>query len=160
MRATQPGVITLGYVEKVGGEKESIVEVDGQVSLVNQAEANEISRRAQSPAGHAQFLPATGQSVGFVEKANGEKEIIVADQGGVHLVPADVESSDNLTTPQPLPAEAKSINPLLQHLKFANPSAQPPDRGRQGLARVNTDLVRKGDVHETSGVKPDGRNDW
>ena len=53
-------------------------------------------------------LRARCKTVGFVEKASGETEAIVADEGGVYLVPSGGVSLDNTKIPNLLPAEAQS----------------------------------------------------
>jgi hypothetical protein len=54
--------------------------------------------------------PSALNTVGFVEKASGETEAIVADEGGVYLVPSGRVSLDNSKAPNQLPG--LEISPL------------------------------------------------
>ena len=52
--------------------------------------------------------PYALKTVGFVEKASGETEAIVADEGGVYLVPGGEMCLDNPKIPNPVTAESQS----------------------------------------------------
>jgi cell division septation protein DedD len=77
-RGTQSAVSTLGYVEKAGGEKEAIVEVQGQVCLVHTGESfAEKSRALQVTASSA-----AAQAVHMPPAAQGRPEILGFGAGG------------------------------------------------------------------------------
>jgi Tfp pilus assembly protein PilP len=69
----------------------------GTLHLVGQSAQND----TRSP-------PHAAEAVGIVEKANGETEVIMADQGGVYLVPQGGVSPGNAKILNPVPAEAQS----------------------------------------------------
>jgi hypothetical protein len=60
--------------------------------------------------------PYALKTVGFVEKASGETEAIVADEGGVYLVPGGELCLDNPKIPNPLTAEAQSLRESFRHV--------------------------------------------
>ena len=66
--------------------------------------------------------PYALKTVGFVEKASGETEAIVADEGGVYLVPGGRVSLDNPKIPRLFPAEPQSSRESIQSLLQGMPT--------------------------------------
>lgn len=71
------------------------------------------ARRPVETDGHSP--PYALKTVGFVEKANGETEAVVADEGGVYLVRSGEEVLENPKIPNPVPAGAQTTKESFQN---------------------------------------------
>jgi len=129
--------------------------------------------------------PYALKTVGFVEKASGEREAIVADEGGVYLVPGGEMCLDNPKISKPLTAEAQSSREPFRHvggglpveeqattwfnsqelsmvpLKECVPDSISEKSAKQETAQMNSHMLgsdsRKGKFRRESGIMAEGR---
>ena len=140
-------------------------------------------RSAQTGTRSPPYALKTG---GFVEKASGETEAIVADEGGVYLVPGGEMCLDNPKIPNPLTAEAQSSREPFRYvggglpveeqattwfnsqklsmvpLKECVPDSTSEKSAKQKTPQMNSHLLgsdsRKGKLGRESGIMAEGRD--